>query len=129
MKNLILFSFLMCPFVAKSFVTLGTDESCNYDSNNYTINQVMSEVGLNEIRITNQKEYIENIRITTSTTLQGGYADCQDAFNNIKSGVTTINANNNSPAITIVNNTDTSFINLHHLKLLILWERQSQELR
>jgi hypothetical protein len=117
MKNLILISLLICPFVAKSFVTLGTDASCDYDANNYTINEVMNLVGLNEIRITKQKEYFENVRITTSTTLVGGYQNCDDAFNNIKNGVTIINGSNSLPVIRVLNNTNTIFVNLHHLKL------------
>lgn len=77
---------------AGSFVTVGSQNSCDY-FNGSTLIQDAIDDGNAEIRITGDANtsYTENLLIDdVSVTLKGGYADCDAANNDTQSGQTEI---------------------------------------
>ena len=64
---------------SKNYFTIGTDASCDFNSNTQTIQNVI-DTGVGEVRIANNGEYIAPIIINSmSVKLRGGYIDCNAA--------------------------------------------------
>lgn len=74
---------------SKNFLTIGSDAACDYDSTTQTIQDVI-DTGVGEVRIAVNGFYDAPIVINNiSVKLRGGYADCNDALNDIVSNTKT----------------------------------------
>ncbi len=95
---------MLCCFIlsnhlqAQSFVTVGTDNNCDYSAAS-----LQTAINNNAaVRVTNQTIYAPISLINRSVELIGGYNNCHDAQNNISSAVLTeISGNNSMTAIQI----------------------------
>lgn len=123
MKNIIVFlivsyfGFVESVFATGiSIATIGTDQSCVYNINNTSIQELI-DADYDEIRTTNQVEIVENLYINQAVTIVGGYDSCDDANADEVSGRTTIDGNDYYPAITVVESNQPFTVNLHNLKL------------
>jgi|GEM_PF-1783781 len=99
MKKLLL--LLCCLFLsnllmAQGFVTVGTDNNCDYSA--ASLQEAINNNA--RVRVTNQTVYQPLEIINHSVELWGGYNNCSDAQNNITSGDRTeISGNNNQTVI------------------------------
>jgi len=120
MKNFILLLILMF-FVTQSqalYITLGTDEECDFNSDSTTI-QNLIDSDYDEIRITNQSTYIENLYVPKSKLIIGGYANCDDAHNDIVTSESIIDGNDTYSVITFASENDIRNIStLENLELI-----------
>lgn len=65
-----------------SFVSMGTDEACDFDSTTNTISDVIA-TGVNEIRLASNGTYQDNINlINRDLILRGGFSTCLEAEDN-----------------------------------------------
>ena len=95
MKYLVLL-LLVTGAHGQEVVTVGTDDECDVT----TLSSALS-VGNRIIRVTNQVMSL-GVTVRFNGEIHGGYANCTDAANDVKSGPnTTISGNTNQPAIRI----------------------------
>ncbi|MGJ8664425.1 MAG: hypothetical protein ACSHWU_12290 [Marinicella sp.] len=90
MKKIILSGMVFFTLQANAFVTLGTDSACHYDSDNYSIQDVIDLGVSDEIRVTTQQTFYENIDVRETLKLYGGYTNCSNANANTASSKTVI---------------------------------------
>lgn len=117
MKKLIFIICHMLVINAQAFITVGTDQDCDHDISETSI-QALINAGNNEIRLTNQQIINENMVVTKSIHLKGGYNTCDDAENNVVSSSKSIfNGGAVAPvfAINSPNDGSAQFITLHDL--------------
>ncbi len=104
------------------FFTVGADTACQYSSIQTAIDDfAQSPFGNIEIRIANNKTYIENIVIDNETlSLVGGYTDCTQAAQggNPGNNQSIIDGNNLETVIRIEGTTQRRTIMLKNLRLL-----------
>jgi predicted outer membrane repeat protein len=79
-------SFLQTGFAAteglNSFVSMGTDTDCDFDSTIHSISDVI-DTGVNEIRLASNGVYLDNISIDDQDlVIRGGFKTCTEANSN-----------------------------------------------
>ncbi len=99
MKNLFLLTMIFTQSVFANVVYWGSDSSCDYNSSNYTLQEVI-DLGEEQIRITNQQIINEDLVISNQQiNIAGGYDDCSEFEVGTK---TTIQGTGNTSVIRII---------------------------
>ena len=119
MNTKITWILLLFSHFAQAYVTYGVGNNCDYNANDHTVQDL---IDLNEtnIRITNEITFFENLVIDVDELMiRGGYNNCTDAINNIRSqNKTTFDGNDTGPVISIREGSDIpSFITLENLQI------------
>ncbi len=106
-KTLILSSLLLAG-QASAFVTVGTDNACDYQAGATSI-QSLLDAGENNIRITNQETFYESIQFSQSGHIIGGFDNCTAASNGVYSNEKSrINGDQLGPVIKVNSPNDDS---------------------
>ncbi len=116
MKHLIIVFLALASFNLNAFVTLGSDNGCDYNTAQYTLQDVIDISAGGEIRITNQNTFYENIEISSSLVIKGGYQNCNNADADIvSSSKTVIDGRALNSVVEISQFSDHINVGLHHL--------------
>lgn len=118
MKQALLILLIVSSFQIKAFVTLGSDNSCDYNTSQYGIQDLIDMNAGTEIRVTNQSTFYENIEISSPLVIKGGYQNCNNADADIVSGTkTAIDGGGQNSVIEISQFNNHINVGLHHLHI------------
>ncbi|MEZ5471459.1 MAG: hypothetical protein R3E90_06745 [Marinicella sp.] len=118
MKQTLIIILVITSFNLKAFVTLGSDNSCDYNTSLYSLQDLIDlNTGL-EIRVTTQSTLYENIEIDQSITIKGGYQNCDNADADIVSNSKTVIDGGAVNSVIEISQFDSPInVGLHHLNL------------
>ncbi len=118
MKNLMIFLLAMANFQLHAFVTLGSDNSCDYNTSQHSLQDLIDISAGTEIRVTNQNTLYENIEISSPLVIKGGYANCSHADADIVSGTKTVlDGGTTNSVVEISGFSNHISVGLHHLHI------------
>ena len=101
MRAVIVSLLLVLALQAKAEITFGSDNDCDYNTNQYTLQQVIDLHIPGQIRVTNQQTFYENIEINQQTNIRGGFTNCANANTGIATGKTIIDGGGSNSVIEI----------------------------
>ena len=102
-----------------SIASIGGDANCNYNVNSTSIQDLINNASIAEIRLADTASYFEDLFISDkSISIRGGFANCMDANSNNQSNTQTlITGSGSAPVISISGSSEAHNIVLQNLGL------------